>query len=488
MNIMLYQFAKDKNSTKQPLSGGTVISVDIYEPCSIISPSLIVAGPGIDRVFRYNNYVYIPDWQRYYWITDKRFVDGRFIIDCTVDVLASFKTQIGASSQYVMRSASSSNDEITDLAYPMTGEIEYTVVSPYAGLDPFKSTLSDGCFIVGIVGEADTSGSARYGAVNYYEFSASELNNFLTALMSNQSDWLNLQTGDLSDSTAKMILNPIQYITTCMWFPLARTGTASSRTIKFGWWDINGITCATPGISGGIPARGFTMGFKIDTAGHPQAATRGNYLNRQPYSEYNLYIPPVGMIPIESDVYAQCKYIDTAFQVDYPTGQAVVHMWGTANNDGTGTITELGYTTMKIGVDVPLAQIAVDTISTAKGGINTIGGALSGYASGGILGAIFGAVNSAIDTTIHAVEPIANIMPSAGSLAAYQYHSRLYGKHKLVAPDAPALIGKPLCNLVQLNTLSGFTQCATAHFESNIATSTETDMVEAYMREGFFYE
>lgn len=487
MNIMLYQFAKDKNSTKQP-ANGSVLSAEVYEPCSIISPSFILSGPGIDNVFRNNNYVYVPAWQRYYWITDKQFVDGRFLISCQVDVLASFKVGIGASSQYVLRSASSSNAEITDMAYPMTGEIIDTIALPYQGLDPFQSALADGIFVIGIVGEADTTGSARYGAVNYYEFNSSEFNNFLTALMSNQNDWLNMNTADLSDSTAKMILNPMQYITTCMWFPLARTGTPSSRTIKFGWWKITGITCATPGISGGIPARGFTMGFRIMQGQHPQATARGNYLNRAPYSEYHLYIPPVGAIPIDSDIVAQIKYLAAEIQVDYPTGQAVMHLRGTANDDGTGTVTEIGYTTLKIGVDVPIAQIAVDTISTAKGGLNTISGAVNGFSSGGILGAIFGAVNSAIDTTIHATEPLPNIMASAGSLAAYQFHSRFYGRHKLVTPDAPALIGKPLCDYVQLNTLSGYIQCATAHFENSIATSTEVDEVESYMRSGFFYE
>ena len=489
MNVIWYTgFSKDINSTKRPSTEAQFTSdCQIFEPCSILNPSFIIGPSGGDNIYKNVTYCYVPNWQRYYWITDRRYYDGRFIISASIDVLGTYKTEIGLTSQYVLRSASSSNGEITDLAYPMTGEVTSSMVYPYSGLDPFQSSLSDGIFIVGIVGEADTSGSTRYGAVNYYEFNASEFGTFLTALMSNQNDWLDVQDSDLSDSTTKMILNPMQYITCCMWFPLSRTGTPSSRTIKFGWWEINGITCATPGVSGGIPARGGSFGFNTSGARHPQQA-RGNYMNRAPYAEYNLYIPCVGNIPIDADIYAQTKYIDVTYYIDYPTGQGVIRLQGAANADGTGTVTHIGYTNFKVGVDVPIAQIAVDTISTAKGGINTIQGAAAGFATGGILGAVFGAINSAIDTTVHAVEPLANIMASVGSLACYQFHTRLYCKFKTVTADAPVLLGQPLCDLVQINTLSGFLQCGTNHIAIKNATREELTQIETYLKEGFYYE
>lgn len=489
MNVKFFTgFKKDINSTKIPTTEASVtLDCTVFEPCSILSPSFILSASAAGNIFRGATYCHVSTWNRYYWINDRRFVDGQIVVDCSIDVLASYKSAIGGSTQYVLRSASEANEQITDMAYPLTGVITTLKVDPDPQHpNPFKSSVNDGCFIVGIVGEADAY-STRFGAVNYYEFNATELSSFMNALMSNQNDWLSVQTSDLSDSTTKMILNPMQYITSCQWIPLGRTSTPTSHALKFGWWDIANITHGIPATTGGMPGRDGIIGFITTNVRHPQAE-RGAYMNKSPYSTYQIYIPQVGYIPIPSDIYAQTEYITVKYTLDYPTGTMILDIYGNSKEDGTGTVTQICRTSAQIGVDIPLAQIAVDTIGTANSFANTVTGAVSAGLTGNIFGAIIGAITGAIDTSVHAATPIPNIMANMGCISTFQYTPRIECIYQEVAPDAPDLLGKPLCDNKQIGTLSGFVQCGTAHIDAQGATRAELESVENYLKEGFFYE
>ena len=497
MNVIWYTgFSKDINSTKRPSTESQFTSdCQIFEPCSILNPSFIIGPAGGDNIYKNVTYCYVPNWQRYYWITDRRYYDGRFIIDASIDVLATYKTEIGLTTQFVVRSGSSSNDKITDTAYPLNGDITDTVLSYSNVSPPFTDTISSGSFIVGIVGEADAN-VAAFGAVNYYEFSLSEFSAFITKLMSNDGDWLDVQHSDLSDSTTKMILNPMQYITSCKWFPLSAGGSAASGDIKFGWWNISGVAHKKPPTSGGYPKTSQLVGFNTASVRHPQAATRGQYMNRAPYSTYRLYMPQVGYIEIPSDIYDESGYIAVECKVDLASGQMVMDIYA-RDTELTPTNTwHIARSTVQIGIDVPIAQIATDIVGTAQAGIGAItsgiSGGVSGFGSGGVVGAIVGAVGGllggAIDTAVKAATPIANIMPSTGSLAGYFQQPEIICSFKHVCDDVPTIIGKPLCAPAQINTLSGFTQCATNHIAIKNATREELTQIETYMKEGFYYE
>ena len=66
------------------------------------------------------------------------------------DVLATYKTEIGNSTEYVLRTDSTTdfNGEITDTTYPATTDI---VSESYSLSNIFTTDLSVGCYIVGII-------------------------------------------------------------------------------------------------------------------------------------------------------------------------------------------------------------------------------------------------------------------------------------------------------------------------------------------------
>lgn len=93
MQIILYQNKSDKRALTKTLENaltvGNVLLLDGND--SILTPKLILSGVNVANY----NYVYIPDFGRYYFITSIDVVDTRrYRISCDVDVLMSFADDI----------------------------------------------------------------------------------------------------------------------------------------------------------------------------------------------------------------------------------------------------------------------------------------------------------------------------------------------------------------------------------------------------------
>ena len=120
MDIVFYKFTKKENSTARPQGGGFSVAGILNENTSIISPSLSIKF-GVD-ITGYN-YAYIPDFKRFYNVLSWGFALGLWRCDLYVDVLASYKTEIGAMNNYILRSGSAHNGNIIDGLYPTTPQI-----------------------------------------------------------------------------------------------------------------------------------------------------------------------------------------------------------------------------------------------------------------------------------------------------------------------------------------------------------------------------
>ena len=104
--VNFYNFAKRENATHRPSGSGTEYSCILKEASSIANPTIqLDIGTGSDPVF---NYCYIPEFNRYYWITDWTWVRNRlWEAALSTDLLATFRDDIGSSSLYVLRSSAS---------------------------------------------------------------------------------------------------------------------------------------------------------------------------------------------------------------------------------------------------------------------------------------------------------------------------------------------------------------------------------------------
>ena len=95
MNITFYKNSSEKEKIGKSLSSGLTLSGNLRDECSITSPSILVEATSLVDY----NYCYIPEFKRYYFISDITSVrNNLWRVSLKCDVLESFKSDILNSS------------------------------------------------------------------------------------------------------------------------------------------------------------------------------------------------------------------------------------------------------------------------------------------------------------------------------------------------------------------------------------------------------
>lgn len=91
MVIELYVCGDERNKLFKTLTNNITLSGSLRGESSVVNPSFIVETGNPSQY----NYCFIPDFNRYYFITNMTSIrTNLWRIDCNVDVLMSFQTQI----------------------------------------------------------------------------------------------------------------------------------------------------------------------------------------------------------------------------------------------------------------------------------------------------------------------------------------------------------------------------------------------------------
>ena len=283
MTIELFSnFSKRENSTKIPTgTADKTLTGYLKEPCSVENPVFKIERLPADVCPETYVYATISALGRYYFVMDWVWADGLWECHLQEDYLASWKTYIGNTTAYVERSASTYNGAITDKLYPVTTDFSTTGVALASGY--YNVAPSGGCFVLGIINNANFAVSQAGGAVTYYAMTISQMRSLMSYL---------LGTGFLDDAgfpavattgqqllqdTAKAFVNPVQYITSCMWFPVSVSDIAdsTSSSIVLGYWDMDSNIATGHKVT----AFSFTESITGNIPVHPQAARlcQGSY-------------------------------------------------------------------------------------------------------------------------------------------------------------------------------------------------------------------
>lgn len=465
MTVTFYTLRKKVNSTATP-SGGVSLDCQIFEPCSVTSPVIILAGEDPEKW----NYARIPAWARYYWIRSWERREGLWYGYLDVDVLATYKDTIGRSTQYITRATARHDGSVTDTAYTTKGPPLYNYQT-----QPSPWDLVNGTYVIGVGG----------GRTTFYALSTAQFNALIAYIFSDgYAD--ELVGGIWSDvyPELKARLNPLQYISSVTWFPLTIGGNPVS-SIPVGW-----VNCPVSGSR--LPAFAVThvtVSFTIPK--HPQSGSRGIYLNSPPYSQYHLFFPPWGVFQLGSDFCAAHSSFDARVVIDCKTGFANLKI-------ENGQVQDCIIQT-KIGVPIQLAQITApgtgllsitrDTLQVAQGVASTVGAALQGNAAGAV-----GAGLGALDTALGAIGSIAeNKIPSINSIGSSGGMGGLGGVPTLISmfyqvvADDIANQGAPLCQMARVDTLPGYQMVGNPHLEID-GLPGEAEQICNYMRGGYYYD
>lgn len=474
MIVNLYGFQKKKNSTAQPaISSATVLNdVELKDDTSVVNPVLLInqrtSGMPVPFDPSYFTYAYIPKFGRYYFISDARWVSGLWELYLSVDVLASFKTAIGATAAYIERSASESNGDIIDNLYPAKTNVNITtetIATSWANVAP-----SGGCYVLGVI---NYQNSHHVGAVTYYACTPSALNNILAFLFSN--DIFNASSiTEIGEDLFKSLFNPFQYIVSCMWFPAsASTYGSTTSSVKVGYWD-TGIGAK---LMDALTDVRYITGY---ITAHPQAASRGAFLNYAPYTRITLFCPPFGEVPIDATFTRTGRYLYAKVMIDTITGQATLRVCFRTGPNGSYSNKPCIEKTAMMGVPIQLAQVLTDY----SGAINSLA---SGVGSGSMLGFVQSAIGATIQTALASQAPKVSSSGANGSFLNFALEPNLVTEHTLLVDEDNTEMGRPLMATRTISNLSGYIKCAEAHFSASCFDS-ERDAVNNFMLAGFFYE
>lgn len=483
-------FEKRLNSTKQPLNtdSHTDYTCTLKEGCNILTPEIeIYLSSGDPSSY---NYAYIPSFKRYYFVNDWTYFHGVWTASLSVDVLASFKTGIGNLSKYVVRSSYTSNGDIIDGFYHTEADLQRSIIP---STSPF-STGIQGTYIVGIIGEQPNANVPCVGGVCYYALSFSQMAELINYLMSSTfSNIMADPANGMTDSITKVLMNPTQYIASCIWIPYSITTTAVSVQPKIGWWNTSPLSSGCNALgSGGISSLQFSkVGTNITVTSHSQIA-RGAYLDCAPYSRYIFHLEPWGDIELNSNFIMKNKTVSYTITTDGMTGMGRLDI-----TSGTKVISS---NFAQVGVPIAISEI-LQTADISVGGIvaSLTGALAAGWdaLTGG------GSLKDAGSAAVNAVESYntdVNVKGVNGSAISYTgvglgtgadaYNTQgpyiRVDRFDLV-PEDNAEFGRPLFDIRTVSNIPGFIKCADG--EHNIAGyENEKSQISGYLTGGFFYE
>lgn len=466
MQATFYQFAKRTNSTKRP-SGGQEFGIDLKAPCNIIDPEIKIATQSDPTGY---NYCYLPTFSRYYWVKNWTYADGLWTASLTVDTLASYRDEIGYSTEYVVRSSAKYNGTISDGLYPATAEVR-SATSAFQG--GFSETISGGFFVIGFIAKAANS----IGAITYVVMTPGNAKKLSAKLLTDVS-YLSIDNAEISDNLTKVLFNPYQYIVSCNYFPFDVAELAAHlplvSNVDVGWWSVD-VPCWILGADN----NNLTKSVSVGIPEHPQAASRGGYCNASPYTDYTIFLQPFGVIPLDASKLWGAATLSIQYVVDLFTGDSILRIF-------TNTNQLVHETTAKLGVPIQLSNIAFD-IPSGGGLLQTgiaaaFGGLQAAFSGGSISDVGNGILNAAQATNADVASKGAT-----GSTIAFDTCPYIVARFKILVDDNNEHHGRPLCQKVQLFSIPGFIMVDDPDIALP-ATAAEIDSVKSYMKNGFFLE
>lgn len=460
---ILYTFSKSTNSTKTPSGGGTTFSCRMVSPSGVLNPTFTF-NLGVNQNPSGWNYCRIEEFGRYYWITEWTWENGVWNAYMTVDSLASWRTDILDCTEYVLRSASTSSPEVVDTYYPAVNSFSYSNVY----FQPWdKKTLASGSYVIGLLG----AGEGTTGGVTYYIASQTLLNQFMTSIMSEPS-WMGIPA-EISEELMKCLVNPLQYVTSVMWFPIDPNAWASSATVPYvGWWKPDVALLA---YTSDYVVDGMTIGTR---ASHPQSGGR-TYLNYSPYTRLSLSFPPFGTVELNPDQFPPGSEIIYEMVVDGISGVGNIKIYSSVNPQAPIKLSG------NVGVPLSVGQSSNSFEASAGSALGALGSSVA--STGHPLDKMVGGVFTGVGDAISFLHPQFSGITYGGGTSSFTFGGNLIQEFVRTTETDNEHLGTPLCKKRKLSSLSGYTMILDADVDIP-ATSVEKSQIISFMEEGFYIE
>lgn len=136
MTIYLYSNGSPTNYVKKSLSESWQLDGYLREPCSVVDPTMIIETTIVPTNY---NYAYIPQFGRYYFVTEwVQESQNRWRISMHCDVLSTYWSKgLSTSSCVVGRNSYKRQDDLVDEQMYFTADSLYSIYdfpsTPFSG-------------------------------------------------------------------------------------------------------------------------------------------------------------------------------------------------------------------------------------------------------------------------------------------------------------------------------------------------------------------
>lgn len=470
MNVYTWSgFSKRRNSTKRPTGTGTLHNVRLKEATSIEKPTF---------VFQSNDFSinYVRAFDHYYFVDDIKSVRQDIIeVSCSMDVGATYKSQIGNYNAYIERSNTLYNEMLPDPLVTIYNReiVRSDVVSV---LDVFRPA---GVYILSVLNDL---GSGT-GFTSYYLM---DIANIKALASYCNTDWGNdPSVQDVKDWLQKTFLHTAEAVISCMWLPFSldqytnNASLSATEQVKIGV-DLVSV--------GGNPVQGkrfvdiaVTSVTKSITIPHTYTDFRKAY----PYTSGKLFIPGYGMVDFNPLDFTT-DTITLTFDCDLASGDVCCYL-----KDGTDLISTYTYNT---AVSCPIAQMGQNVQGMIGGALGMIGGIAVTAGSGGAVGAMGGALSataSAVNLLAAAAAPTTSVRGSAGGRAIAKNGVDVVVTTLAKITSDPNTLrfehGRIAIGRSRINTCSGYVKCSNADVPI-AGMESDKQAVNDLLNGGFYYE
>lgn len=503
MNIKLYYTTAEKNEIGKLEKSELLIEMDnvsfkssenTYNPTILIKydPQNI---PLFENKLMKANYVYIDILKKYYFITDVVLMTNNIIAySLKMDVLETYKLSILNLSAHISRCEYVYNPYIEDklMSYSLDKEVIYMMPQNISQVDKFKTSDISYNILVSFLSNDNTAYSLSEPALDT-ELGVIGLSASGTLLNTQYAclDWngalsfvKSAYRGIVLDSSGseKEKVKLSSFVKSITAYPLElKSYDASTTDLMIS--DVNVVLSTNVHRLNHISDRYVIADFYAPA---PQS-----YIEYEPYSIYELYLPYYGFTTI-SMCDMESSVIKIFYSIDYETGDCSVNVYNSTQKRIIFT------SPCQLGVKIGLSDTNLQELENQRKAIltntaiNGVGAALSiagGIATenplaiaGGVMkgaSAIAGAV-----TSFAALHTSANVSMNSGA-QGLAIHQKPFFKITRAKPlftleqeaKYAHSYGKPLNAFEKLSSVHGFTQCARVHIE-DIARATESEKRE----------
>ena len=452
LTLTLYSFSKRKNSTAIP-SGGTTFSITLKQETSLDNPVFYLNADDL------SGYNYAAFNGAYYWIRDIRSVrDNLWEVECSIDVLATCRSAILATSAYV-EYAQQGNSNIVDvrLAAQYSPTIRHNTQS-------FEMLDSWGQFYVSVVGEAGSTGTYACTYSGIY------------TLLDDVANWAQ-NTIDGTDAASALKTFAEQAV----------SNNSAANAVKASYWLPIKVGLGVESQGDYIYLGQFkttSVGRRVLQSTQNVKETKGviiphNFMDwrrQEPYTEYYLYLPMYGTIQIPASIGARNDSLLVNLSINQFSGEYTYKIAGAT--DGLQEEIVVGgscYSPVLIG-------------SSNVAGLHNATGALAESLTGTVGSAIAGILGAA-----KTIGSFKSIPVSAGSQGGSSNLGSDMTCFTVAYPtsEAPAASaathGIPMCRTASIGSLTGYVE--TRGFSLQGAYHSDIiDMVNDFMDSGVFIE